>query len=193
MGPKDCSTENCAITNCLPTGHLIKTGNLFSDIVNNFVEIIKREQREDKGQKLKYIRRLHEVYDGDVITVPRTPCIAVSFDSWSEGARTIGQKYPQAMHIEANIVVHYYHQELNNKIKDIEIRDALWEISRILRRNSDLNGLSSKGATIEEGVLAVRVKQNKVYVGGVIHMTVPVLFEERRGVTPVQAHGHRDR
>jgi hypothetical protein len=60
----------------------------------------------------------------------------------------------------------------------------MWEISRLLRRNSDLNGLSTKGALITSGEIGHRGKSNKFYTGGRIRMEVPVLFQERRGITP---------
>lgn len=172
------------ITECLPTEHQIKTGNIFADVVHNIIEILNREQREDKEQKLKYISRLTEIIDEDAIIIPRTPSLAVSFADWSEEARTMGQKYPVSMDVVVGVDLFYYHQEFTPKIKKDEIRDAMWEISRILRRNSDLNGFSTKGAKITRGQVGSRARANKFYVGGMIRMEVPVLFQERRGITP---------
>ena len=171
-------------TECLPTEHQIKTGNIFHDVVNNVIEILKREQREDKEQKLKYISRVTEIIEEDAIIIPRTPSISVAFSEWQEEARTMGQKFPVSMDVTVTLEIFYYHQELTPNIRKVEIRDALWELSRILRRNSDLNGFSTKGAKIVSGSVGNRGRANAFYAGGRIVMEVPVLFQERRGITP---------
>lgn len=166
-----------------PNEHIIQTGNYFSDTVENICEILRREQREDTEQKLKYIRRLTEVQNDDLIIIPKPPCICVAFSDWTEEVHTIGQRYPVTVELAIEVNVFYYHSEVKDKIRKHEIRDALWEISRILRRNSDLNGLSSKGARILNGELIYRARNDKLYEGGLIRMNVPVLIKTRRGTT----------
>jgi hypothetical protein len=166
------------------TPHLIETGNYFSDSVENICEILRREQREDTDSKLKYISRLTDVLNDDVIIIPKPPCITVSFGGWEEVIHTIGQKNVTVEYIvELNIF--YYHNEVQNNIRKSEIRDALWEVSRLLRRNSDLNGLSSKGAIIHGGEIVYRARNKSVYEGGLIRMSVPILDKTRTGVSPV--------
>lgn len=166
-----------------PNEFIVKTGNYFSDAVENICEILRREQREDPEQKLKYIRRLTEVLSDDVIIVPKPPCIAVAFSDFTEEVHTIGQRHPITVEVTIEINVFYYHSEVKDKIRKAEIRDALWEIARILRRNSDLNGLSSKGALIRGGELIYRARNDKLYEAGLIRLGVPILIKTRRGVT----------
>ena len=166
-----------------PNEHIIKTGNYFSDSVQNVCEILRREQRDDPDQKLSYIRRLTEVLDDDVIIVPKPPCIAVAFSDFTEEIHTIGQRHPVTVEVIIELNIFYYHSEVKDKIRKAEIRDAMWEIARILRRNSDLNGLSSKGAVIRGGELIYRPRNDKIYEGALIRLGVPILTKTRRGVT----------
>jgi len=167
--------------NVRPNDNIIYTGNVFSDSVSNTVEILRRELIEDPDQKLKYIRRLTDVLEDDAILIPKPPCITVYFTDWEENFSTIGQRYPQTVEYKINLNVYYYHSEINNKIRDSEIRDALWEISRIIRRNSDLNGLSSKGVFFfVSGGVTYKQRNDKMYQGGIIRLMVPVIDRERR-------------
>ena len=128
-----------------PTEFIVKSGNYFRDAVENLVEILNREQKEDPDQKLTYINRLIKVYDTDVILIPETPVIAVAYAGHDEEHTTIGQRQVTTR-LDIKLDVFYYHQEANLELKQEEIRDALWELCRILRRNGNLNGLSSLGA-----------------------------------------------
>jgi len=166
-----------------PNEHIIQTDNYFHDSVENVCELLRREQREDTDQKLKYIRRLTRVENDDLIIIPKPPCICVAFSDWTEEVHTIGQRHPVTVELAIELNVFYYHAEVKDKIRKHEIRDALWEIARILRRNSDLNGLSSKGAIIRSGELIYRARNEKLYEGGLIRLTVPILIKTRRGVT----------
>jgi len=166
-----------------PNEHIILSDNMFRDVVDNVVEVLRRELKDDPEQNLKHIRRNTEVFDEDVILIPKPPAIAVSFSDWSEGPTTMGQRYPQTVEYEIEINVFYYHAEAKNKIRKHEIRDALWDIARILRRNSDLNGLSSKGALIRGGEIMYRSRGDKLYEGGLIRLGVQTLDQTRRGVT----------
>jgi hypothetical protein len=163
--------------------YLIKSGNYFKDTVDNIVEILKREQTEDVDSELQYFKRVHDIYDNDVFIIPSPPAIAVAWTGFTEQVRTIGQRNPVHFTIVNKIIIYYYHEELNVNIKREDIRDALWEVARIMRRNSDLNGLSSVGATIISGQLINRVRSNNVYAGGTIEIDVPVLVEDRRGLS----------
>jgi len=165
------------------TQYLINSGNCFRDVVDNIVEILRREQKEDVDSELSLFKRVHEIYDNDVFIIPATPAIAVSWTGFTEKVRTIGQQHPVHFTIENNVTIFYYHEELNVNIRREEIRDAMWEVARVLRRNSDLNGLSSVGATINSGQLVNRVRSNNVYAGGSIELIVPVLIESRRGIS----------
>lgn len=167
-----------------PTEHLIQTGNYFKDVVDNIVEILVREQEEDLDQELTYIKRVHDVYDNDIIHIPEVPCIAVSWQGYQRIVKTIGQKYPVREDVINDVIVYYYHEEIKDDIRKDEIRNALWEIDRILRRNSDLNGLSTQGATVEGGQLMNRIRAEHPYSGGLIRLRVPVSIRTRRGVTP---------
>jgi hypothetical protein len=166
-----------------PTEHLIKSGNYFKDAVDNIVEIIEREQKDDTDSKLKYIKRVHKVFDHDVFRIPSLPAIAVSWVGWREQVRTIGQRSPVRFTIEVFITIYYYHGELSRNIRKEEIRDALWELARILRRNEDLNGLSSLGATITDGQMMNRMRANEGYAGGQINLVVPISVDDRRGIS----------
>jgi len=165
-----------------PTAHLIKTGNYFADGVNNIVEILEREQREDTEQKLTYLNGVLKIHDEDILLIPKTPCIAVSFEGFEEIIHTIGKRQ---VTVETTLLIntYYYHQEISREIRKKEIRDAMWELARILRRNSDLNGLSSKGAQIPSGEVMSRLRQNGAFSGGLIRMQVPILHQSRRGVS----------
>jgi len=167
-----------------PTEHLILSGNSFRDVTDNIVEILKREQEDDPDQELTWIKRVHDVYDSDIIHIPQAPCIAVSWQGYQRTVKTIGQKYPVREDIINDVIIYYYHEEIKDDIKKDEIRDALWEIDRILRRNSDLNGLSAQGAAVEGGQLMNRIRAEHPYSGGLIRLRVPVSIRTRRGVTP---------
>ena len=166
-----------------PNEHFVETDDPFEGAVENICEVLRRELKEDPEQKLKYIRRNTEVLDEDVIVIPKPPVIAVEFSDWDENVSTIGQRYPQTVEYDIGIDIYYYHAEIKNKIRKKEIRKALWEIARMLRRNSDLNGLSAKGALIAGGRVIPRRRNNKLYEGGLIRLQVPVLDKTRRGVT----------
>jgi len=155
--------------------HLIDTGNPFHDCVANITEILRRKIREDPNQELKAIRRLMDVYDDDVLLIPKPPAIAVSFADWEEEIHTIGKSPRVTAEYKVGINIFFYHSELTNNIRKSEIRDGLWEISRILRRNSSLNGLSSKGANIVQGEIMFRVRNERLYQGGIIRLAVPIL------------------
>lgn len=170
------------MSNERPTDHLILTGNYFADSVDNYVEILKREIEEDPEQELDLIKRVTEVYDSDVTLIPSTPAIAVSWQGFDEVVRTIGQ-VNVGVTITNYLAVYYYHEEIYDEIKENEIRDALWELGRLLRRNSDVNGLSAEGATIEEGQRMNRMRNDKPYSGGLIQVRVPVQIRTRRGVS----------
>lgn len=166
-----------------PTENLLLSGNYFRDAVDNIVEILKREIDEDLEQELDYIKRVTEVYAHDPILIPATPAIAVVWTSFQELVREIGQRYPVGVTITNFITVFYYHEQIEDEIRKDEIRDALWELARILRRNSDINGLSAEGASIEDGQLMNRVRNDVPYSGGLINMKVPVHIRTRRGVS----------
>lgn len=163
--------------------HLIQTENLFADCVLNLVEILKRKQRDKSiEQKLSYIRRLTNVYDDELIIVPSTPCISVVFNDFEEEIHTIGNRCV-TIEFKIRLEVFYYHGEVKNNIRKKEIRDALWEISRFIRENSGLNGLSSKGALIKRGTHAYRPRNNIIYEGALIDMEVPILAKTDRKTT----------
>jgi len=165
-----------------PTEHLIETGNYFADTVDNLVEILNREQRDDADQALTYLSGVLEIHNEDILLIPSTPCIAISFEGFDEIIHTIG-KTNVTVETTIQINAYYYHQEINQRIRKNEIRDAMWELSRILRRNSDLNGLSSKGAQVSSGEVMSRLRQNGAFSGGLIKMQVPILHQTRRGVS----------
>lgn len=166
-----------------PNEHFVETDDPFEGAVENICEVLRREIKTDPEQKLTMIRRNVEVLNEDVILVPKPPVISVSFSDWSEFVSTIGQRYPQTVEYDIGIDIYYYHAEIKNKISKKEIRKALWEIARMLRRNSDLNGLSAKGALISSGQIVYRRRNDKLYEGGLIRLQVPVLDKTRRGVT----------
>ena len=166
-----------------PTDNIINTGNIFADSVNNFVEILKREIDEDPEQELDWIKKVTEVYPYDAALIPSTPAIAVSWEAFSQVVRTIGQKHPVGMTITSYIVVYYYHEAIKDEIRKEEIRDALWELNRILTRNSDANGLSAEGATVGDGQVMNRIRNDISYSGGLVNMQVPVHTRTRRGVS----------
>jgi len=163
-----------------PTQYLIKTGDYFDDAVANIVEIIKRMQVTDPGQYLTWIKRVHEVYPADLLIVPETPCICVDFVDHEEEIHTIGKKNV-TYELQIGIEIYYYHQQINEELREKEIRSALWELGRILRRNSFVNGLSSKGARIVSSEVLNRTRLNGVYAGGRVRYNVPVLIQEQRG------------
>jgi hypothetical protein len=171
------------MSNERPTENLILSGNYFKDAVDNIVKILNVEQIDDPDQELTYIRRVLDVHDYDIIKIPRTPAIAVAWQGFEETVRTIGQKHPVGVTIVNLITVYYYHDEIKDDIRKDEIRDALWEIGRILRRNSDLNGLSAEGASLEGGQIMNRIRNDIPYSGGLITMRVPVSIQTRRGVS----------
>lgn len=166
-----------------PNEHYVETDNPFDGAIENICEVLRRELKEDSEQKLKYIRRNTEVLDDDVVLIPKPPVITVEFSDWDENISTMGQRHPQTVEYNIWIDIYYYHSEVKNKIRKKEIRRALWEIARLLRRNSDLNGLSSKGALIASGKPIMRRRNDKLYEGGIIRLLVPVLDRTRRGVT----------
>lgn len=167
-----------------PNANIILSDNPFADVVDNIVKILKRDLRDeyDSNSNLKYIRRLTDVLDDDVILIPKPPCITVSFMDWEEEITTIGQTN-QSFVYKIMLDIYYYHCEAKNTIRDKEIRDALWEISRVLRRNSDLYGLSSMGALIKGGSVIYKKRNNALYQGGLIRLQVPLKGKERRGTT----------
>ena len=167
-----------------PTENLILSGNYFKDTVDNIVEFLKREiDSDDPNQELDWMKRVHDIYGDDVILVPSTPAIAVVWTGFTERVREIGQKYPVGVTLTSSVVVFYYHDQIEDEIRKDEIRDALWELARILRRNSDVNGLSAEGATIEDGQIVNRIRNDIPYSGGLINMSVPVHIRTRRGVS----------
>ena len=171
------------MTNERPTEHLILSGDYFADSVDNIVEIIGREQIEDSEQKLTYIKRVTEIFDYDTSQIATLPAISVSWEGFEEKVRTIGQKRTVGTTITNIIAIWYYHEEVQEEIRAKEIRSALWELDRILRRNSDVNGLSAEGATIEDGQAMQRLRGDTPYSGGLINMRVPVNIRSRRGVS----------
>lgn len=163
--------------------HYIEGDEPFDAIVKNTIEILKRELKEDSGQKLKYLRRNIDVVEDDPMLIPKPPLIAVEWIDWNENITTMGMKYPQTVELNNGVDIYFYHSEVINKIRKKEIRGALWEIARILRRNSNLNGLSSKGALIIGGRFAYRRRNKKLYQGGLIRLQVSLLDQTRRGIT----------
>jgi len=166
-----------------PNEHYVETDNPFDGAIENICEVLRRELKEDTEQKLKYIRRNTQVTSEDLVLVPKPPVISVSFSDWEENVSTIGQRYPQTVEYSIWIEIYYYYQEIKNKRAEKDVRRALWEIGRLLRRNSDFNGLSSKGAQIHGGRPILRRRNDKLYEGGIIRLLVPVLDQTRRGVT----------
>lgn len=172
------------MTNERPTEHLILSGNYFKDAVDNIVEILQREiDEDDPEQELDWIKRVHDIHDTDILIIPSTPCIAVVWTGFEELVREIGQKYPVGVTITNFITVFYYHDQIDDEIRKDEIRDAMWELARILRRNSDVNGLSAEGASIEDGQIVNRIRNDIPYSGGLINLKVPVHIRTRRGVS----------
>lgn len=168
-----------------PTQYLIKSpeGNYYKDVVDNLVEILQRQQRDDPDQHLTDLSGVIEVSPYDIILIPSLPHLAVSWESKNEIVHTMG-KENVTVEIVNDVSVYYYLSELHERIRKDQIRDALWETERILRRNSDLNGLSSKGASIRDSVLQNRVRaRGKTYAGGRIRLSVPILIRTRRGVS----------
>lgn len=165
-----------------PTKYLIKKGNYYRDIVANIVEILRREQRKDPDQRLTDQKRLTEVIEGDPFAVPQPPAIAVSWEEADEIPHTIGKRNV-TYESTSRVTVWYYHEELNENTRKEDIRDNLWEIARLLRRNSDLNGLSPKGAHVEHVEIVNRPRLDKWYAGGKIIFVVPVLMQDRRGIS----------
>jgi hypothetical protein len=170
-------------TQVRPNEHYIECDNPFDGAIENICEVLRRELKEDSEQKLKYIRRNTSVLSEDLVLVPKPPVISVSFSEWEENRSTIGQRYPQTVEYSIWIDIYYYYQEIKNKRAEKDVRMALWEIGRLLRRNSDFNGLSSKGALIQGGRPILRRRNDKLYEGGLIRLLVPVLDQTRRGVT----------
>lgn len=169
------------------TEHLKTTGNFFKDSVDNTVEVLRRFQRgdindPDPDMKLTYITKVTDVYDHDVYKIPKTPAIAVSWESYDEKIRSLGMQSVTAQ-IDNKLTIFYYHAELSVNIRKHEIRDALWEIARILRRNADLNGLSSQGTTVGNGQMLNRIRNGIPYAGGQLSLMVPILTKTRRGVS----------
>jgi len=170
------------------TENLIASGNIFRDVVDNIAEIFKRYQQgdisdPDDDSELTYISRVTKIYRNDVIQIPETPAISIVWTSFDEKVRAIGHSYPVTIEITSHVAIYYYHDEINVDIRKDEIRDALWEFARLLRRNADLNGLSPKGAVISNGQLMNRMRNAKPYAGGLINVDVPIDVKSRRGVS----------
>lgn len=164
------------------TEYLISTGNYFTDAVENIIAVIRRELEQDSEQQFTYIARVVDIYDHDAAVIPTVPAIAVIFDGWQEKFTTIG-KQNVTNRMDLLLYIRYYHEilERSTDLKDIE--KALWEIARILRRNTDLNGLSPMGMKVLQGEVVVTAKWDNNYTGGVIQVEVPILIQSRRAIS----------
>ena len=165
-----------------PTANLVKTNNYFDDVPLNLCEIIRREQKEDPEQELTLVRRLISVVPSDLLIIPGTPMVTVSFFHHTEEALTIG-KTNVTHELQIDTELHYYHQELNEQLDKREITKAVWELTRIIRRNADLNGLSPKGVKIVSSDVVNRVRVNGTFAGARIVVRAPVLLQSRRATS----------
>jgi hypothetical protein len=165
-----------------PTANLVKTGNYFDDAPANVCEFIKREQKEDPEQELTLVRRLIDAVPNDLLIVPGTPMVTCSYRSHTEDPTTIG-KTNVTHKLQIDLELYYYHQELNEQLDKREITKAVWELCRIIRRNSDLNGLSPMGANIVSSEVANRARVNGTFAGARILVRVPVLLQSRRATS----------
>lgn len=165
-----------------PTEHLIKTGDYFTDSCLNLCEVIKREQKEDPEQELTLVKRVIEVVPEDLIIIPGLPLITCSFVGHQEKATTVG-KQNVTHKLQITVQVHYYHEELNEQLRKSEITQVVWELTRIIRRNSDLNGLSPLGVDIVNSLVMNRQRANGTYAGARLELVVPVILQSRRATS----------
>lgn len=164
------------------TDRLIKTGNYFDDVILNMVEVIEYEIKNDTEQKFTELHRRIKIYDTDVVTVPTVPSIAIVFKGWTEKYNTIGKRNVTT-EIHCDVDIRYYQEILDKATEYRKTQKALWELSRILRRNGDLNGLSSLGLKISGGEIAARARWNSILAGGLISASVPIVIQSRRAIS----------
>lgn len=100
---------------------------LYDDFIDNIVVLLE-EEKDSLG--LKFIGTAKDFLSS------KFPSIYVIFDNAEE--RWVSM--PNVKEVGMTAILHYYHKNLNAKVRKDEIDEALGKIAKILRQNHSCNG-----------------------------------------------------
>ena len=111
---------------------------IYDDFVDNIVEILEAN-KEALG-----VRFIGTAKD---FLAPKFPSLYVIFDNAAERWVTM----PRQKDIGMTAIVHYYHKNLNAKVRKDEIDEVLGKIAKLFRQNHSCNGFlnTQQGLTID--------------------------------------------
>ena len=141
------------------------TGKIYEDIIQNVVEVLKK----NRGPL-----NLAEVHDTELGYIQKFPCVTVEFDSATEEPSEIGggsNKYKTR--IDVSLSITYYHEELTERTRRVDVRKQLNDIADVLRKNWDVNNYCTRwGSAINSVAAYVIVPPGEQWIaGGRIMMT----------------------
>lgn len=145
------------------------SGNIFKDAHLALIDLIKKNVST---------LGIQDVFDDDLQQGnPNT--VVVEFMGHTEKYNTIGKKNV-SFDLRLRFNIFYYYREVDKGIKKSEIRDKTDAICRLIRGNSDLDGITGMGLEINSTRIISRLRSNGLVSGSVIDVIVPIFERYNR-------------